>query len=61
MASLANHPERFALNYELHARALEALHIPERQHPAYPPRRAARGGVNVTKPHTPPLHPGEIP
>lgn len=30
MATLANHPERFALNYELHARALEALHIPER-------------------------------
>jgi hypothetical protein len=30
MASLANHPERFALNYELHARYLEALTIPER-------------------------------
>jgi uncharacterized membrane-anchored protein len=30
MFSLANHPERFALNYELHARALEALNIPER-------------------------------
>lgn len=29
MAILANHPQRFALNYELHARPLEALQAPE--------------------------------
>ena len=29
MANPANHPQRFALNYELHARPPEALAIPE--------------------------------
>ena len=29
MATLVNHPQRFALNYELHARPPEAINIPE--------------------------------